>query len=760
MFMDVKIESGEPYIAAINDQLDAAVAVLVLWTEASVKIARSRERSYLLAEVERGYSRGVLVAAAFDKIALEKLPVPFNIPQASDLSDWIETGGSATHFQWQNVLKALGEKLQRPSLVAGAIALEDGSENAKRTFLRNYPDDPLAKLFADELEGTARREFASQVEAIRRRIRQRTREMDKTLEKSSGRFEALMGDLRSGKDVWPPDILDEIQDNPIFLKEKIANLEAALEETKERSRTDERRAGQAEEAASALKAQLADSQHVAAQLGTRMEAADRVAAQTADEVARLNGLILDHQNAAAEANGRADRAQQTTVQTKAQVDELESSLANARLQLTEQAARTAEFDSLCKREGDLQLALQSKILENETVEKTLANLSRRHRLSLITAGCAVLVALALSPIVLEAFGLNRDFNKELTDLQAANRDLAAAKTTAENEITALKSQQAGALSGLKAQQASAVAEIAALKAQLDRSRQAETTLTSREAAVVNGEKSLAAKEKTVSERFAEITKKENDLAAQTTGIEKRANEIGKKEAGWRCDEMTSYQYDRDRPGLSSWKDDTSKIPLVEAKEACEIAVNGADSKEQERRFRLQLGRVYSGIGFQQLKEQKSDDARESFKIAVGLWKRAAELDSGQANNVLGIYYRGDYGDPPQQKDLKTAWSYFKRAADLGNPIGLTTAAFGLLLPDWNENITDTDLDLGRRYLEQARRWEYSRTYFVLGLAYKYGRGYRQNPDEAARYLGIAYCMNDASSKRLWKGTPPKCDEVY
>jgi hypothetical protein len=48
--------------------------------------------------------------------------------------------------------------------------LEDGSEEAKRAFLRAFPDDPLSEQFAQEAMAFERKEFAKRVKAARDRI--------------------------------------------------------------------------------------------------------------------------------------------------------------------------------------------------------------------------------------------------------------------------------------------------------------------------------------------------------------------------------------------------------------------------------------------------------------------------------------------------------------------------------------------------------------------------------------------------------------
>jgi hypothetical protein len=118
LFIDQKLLSGDNYLVAINEELKTAIAVLVLWTEAAVSTSDTGEPNFVLSEAQRGYARNILVAATLEKIALDHLPVPFNLFQAPDISDWIPTGASARHSEWQKILQALGRNWDAPGLEA------------------------------------------------------------------------------------------------------------------------------------------------------------------------------------------------------------------------------------------------------------------------------------------------------------------------------------------------------------------------------------------------------------------------------------------------------------------------------------------------------------------------------------------------------------------------------------------------------------------------------------------------------------------
>jgi hypothetical protein len=231
LFIDHKLVSGDDYIRVINEQLDTAVAVLVLWTTAAVDMsAPGGTPNFVLSEAERGFYRGILVAATFDKLALSRLPVPFNRFQAPDVSDWIDTGASAKHPGWQSVLKALGNKLGRPGLADLAIALESADEPLKKKVLNEYPGDPAAKRIVAAIEAFEQSEFESRFTTARKRIQQRAREAERKLRTCRDEFEAQLIELRAGRNFMPPDPVAALNDNAATVSNQVNIHENTIEE--------------------------------------------------------------------------------------------------------------------------------------------------------------------------------------------------------------------------------------------------------------------------------------------------------------------------------------------------------------------------------------------------------------------------------------------------------------------------------------------------------------------------------------------------
>jgi TolB-like protein/tetratricopeptide (TPR) repeat protein len=105
---DTHLPVHRVYSTVIEENLAAAKAVLVLWSEAAV------QSDWVRAEAEVARAAKKLVQVALDD-ALP--PLPFNQFQCADLADW---SGAADDPQWRKVLAGLSELTGRPSGDAGA----------------------------------------------------------------------------------------------------------------------------------------------------------------------------------------------------------------------------------------------------------------------------------------------------------------------------------------------------------------------------------------------------------------------------------------------------------------------------------------------------------------------------------------------------------------------------------------------------------------------------------------------------------------
>lgn len=110
VWWDRALGAGEDYTAVIGRELQAAKAVVVVWTDAS------SVSSFVRDEAGRARDEGRLVPVMLDKI---QLPLGFGSFQAEDFSAW---NGHATAPQMQLLEEALHAKMEGRAIDGGAVA--------------------------------------------------------------------------------------------------------------------------------------------------------------------------------------------------------------------------------------------------------------------------------------------------------------------------------------------------------------------------------------------------------------------------------------------------------------------------------------------------------------------------------------------------------------------------------------------------------------------------------------------------------------
>ncbi len=104
VWWDPKIPPGKSFDEVIEQALEKAKCVIVLWSKASV---RSR---WVKVEAAEGNRRGVLLPALIEDDA--KIPLEFRYIQASRLTDW---RGEAEHTEFGTLRAAVSELLGQPA---------------------------------------------------------------------------------------------------------------------------------------------------------------------------------------------------------------------------------------------------------------------------------------------------------------------------------------------------------------------------------------------------------------------------------------------------------------------------------------------------------------------------------------------------------------------------------------------------------------------------------------------------------------------
>jgi len=102
VWWDRSILPGETFDTAIEEALDAAKCVIVLWSRTSVS------SDWVKTEASEGKQRGILISVLIDDV---KIPLAFRRIQAADLKDRV---GKLPHLGFDNLLKAVAGILGRP----------------------------------------------------------------------------------------------------------------------------------------------------------------------------------------------------------------------------------------------------------------------------------------------------------------------------------------------------------------------------------------------------------------------------------------------------------------------------------------------------------------------------------------------------------------------------------------------------------------------------------------------------------------------
>jgi TolB-like protein/tetratricopeptide (TPR) repeat protein len=123
------------FTQAIEEQLAAAKAVLVIWS------ANAAKSAWVLSEANRAREERKLVQLSIDKT---RLPMPFDQVQCADLASWT---GEGEHPNWRRVVASIGE------LVQGKVGAPSSTPRTPSRTREPAGEPLLAVLAFDNLSG-------------------------------------------------------------------------------------------------------------------------------------------------------------------------------------------------------------------------------------------------------------------------------------------------------------------------------------------------------------------------------------------------------------------------------------------------------------------------------------------------------------------------------------------------------------------------------------------------------------------------------
>jgi len=223
-----------------------------------------------------------------------------------------------------------------------------------------------------------------------------------------------------------------------------------------------------------------------------------------------------------------------------------------------------------------------------------------------------------------------------------------------------------------------------------------------------------------------------------------------------CDRLASDPADPDRPKDFKGVSEIAPSDIATAIKFCKIA------SASSRRALFQLGRAYA--------------ANKQWPEAIGAYRKAADKGSTSAMVELGVMYGAGSGLP---KDLEQARRLFERAAEAGNPRGVTNlAAIGdgtssdpakaraLLVKAADENSAEAQYQLGlmtadgvggskddvaaRALFEKAAAQGHAGALERMGEFARIGRGGPQDTNAAKAYYEKAAALGNENAKAALK----------
>lgn len=151
VWFDAGIGAGSSFDREIEREIEAAKALLVLWTE------ESAESDWVRNEARTGKERSGLIAVQLRPC---QLPLEFRSVQAEVLEEGAE---GTDNLVWLNILNRIGELLDRPGLAEYARLREKGSTDDWKAWLSRYAADPLAPSVIDRIIESATPDTSQQL---------------------------------------------------------------------------------------------------------------------------------------------------------------------------------------------------------------------------------------------------------------------------------------------------------------------------------------------------------------------------------------------------------------------------------------------------------------------------------------------------------------------------------------------------------------------------------------------------------------------
>jgi gas vesicle protein len=356
VWSDARIETGGHWDEVIEKELSEASAVMVCWSQNSVRSA------WVKAEAKFAQEHEKVVPFSIEAC---KIPLQFQFDQAEDLSGW---GGERAHEGWRKIIETIGKLVRRPGLRQLLGARESGDDRKLLAWAQMFGEDPCAAETLTLVAQNERNRFDTEFAAVRDVTSKALSRWEKTLQSTlndcAKEFELWVTNLNVATYEARPNLNSALEALGTSLAAgEIRKLEAERDAALERATSSDAQ----------LNAALAENRTLRLQPRSHLRRWGRILASclVGTVVGFAAHRIYGDDPANTELQLRLSQTEESAQLTKST---LENKLHDAELQLNEYSSAPANIAALKGQLSDANEALkleQNKVAQYESNERTL-----------------------------------------------------------------------------------------------------------------------------------------------------------------------------------------------------------------------------------------------------------------------------------------------------------------------------------------------------------------------------------------------------
>lgn len=151
VWWDTSLVSGESFRTAIDEQLDAARAIIVIWSKNSIA------SDWVISEAEHGARRGNLIPVKIADVGIAEIPKPYNTRHTDDVDNYVAVRAALKRLAVEPLYKEDEAGLSPHDRYWATIENSEHPEDFE-AYVKEFPDGahvPLARLTISRLKRRA-----------------------------------------------------------------------------------------------------------------------------------------------------------------------------------------------------------------------------------------------------------------------------------------------------------------------------------------------------------------------------------------------------------------------------------------------------------------------------------------------------------------------------------------------------------------------------------------------------------------------------